>query len=75
MLSHFWVILVANDVRKIKPGKALYTCMLNEKGGVIDDLIIYYLSEHSFRLVVNAGNRSKDVNWIKEQAQEFGCIC
>ncbi len=47
--------LVANSVDKLqKPGKALYTCMLNDRGGVIDDLIVYFLAEDFFRLVVNA---------------------
>lgn len=65
--------LVANSVDKLKkPGKALYTCMLNEQGGVIDDLIVYFLSEDFFRLVVNAATREKDLAWIKEQAAAFG---
>ncbi len=64
--------LVANSVDKLKvPGKALYTCMLNDDGGVIDDLIIYYLSENFFRLVVNAATREKDVAWITQQAAPF----
>ncbi len=65
--------LLANSVDKLKlPGKALYTCMLNPQGGVIDDLIVYYLSDTFFRLVVNAATRSKDLAWIGEQAQAFG---
>ena len=64
--------LVANNVDKLqKPGKALYTCMLNPQGGVIDDLIIYFMSEDWFRLVVNAATRDKDLAWISEQAQAF----
>ncbi len=64
--------LVANSVDKLqKPGKALYTCMLNPQGGVIDDLIIYFLSEHFFRLVVNAATRDKDLAWIGQQAAAF----
>jgi aminomethyltransferase len=64
--------LVANSVEKLKlPGKALYTCMLNQRGGVIDDLIIYYLDEEFFRLVVNAATRDKDLAWITEQAKAF----
>lgn len=70
-ITDFLSYLIANDVRKIVVGKALYTCMLNEQGGVIDDLIVYYISEGHYRLVVNAGNREKDVNWIKEQAIAF----
>jgi len=64
--------LVANSVDKLKvPGKALYTCMLNDSGGIIDDLIVYYLSEDFFRLVVNAATREKDVAWITLQAAPF----
>ncbi|TWI09179.1 glycine cleavage system aminomethyltransferase GcvT [Aerolutibacter ruishenii] len=65
--------LVANSVDKLKvPGKALYTGMLNEQGGIIDDLIVYYRDEQFFRLVVNAGTRDKDLAWISEQARPFG---
>jgi aminomethyltransferase len=65
--------LVANSVDKLsKPGKALYTCMLNAQGGVIDDLIVYYLAEDWFRIVVNAATRDKDLAWIGEQAAAFG---
>jgi len=65
--------LVANNVDKLqKPGKALYTAMLNERGGVIDDLIVYFMSEDWFRLVVNASTRDKDLAWIGEQARAFG---
>ncbi len=64
--------LVANSVDKLqKPGKALYTCMLNEQGGVIDDLIVYFLGEDFFRLVVNAATRDKDLAWINAQAAPF----
>ena len=64
--------LVANSVDKLqKSGKALYTCMLNPQGGVIDDLIVYFLAEDFFRLVVNAATREKDLAWIGEQARAF----
>lgn len=64
--------MLANSVDKLhKPGKALYTCMLNAQGGVIDDLIVYFLAEDFFRLVVNAGTRDKDLAWIGEQAAAF----
>jgi aminomethyltransferase len=60
--------LLANDVARLKvPGKALYTCMLNEAGGVLDDLIVYYLDPQRFRLVVNAGTADKDLAWIATQ--------
>ena len=64
--------LLANDVDRLKvSGKALYSCMLNEQGGVIDDLIVYYLREDWFRLVVNAATRDKDLAWITTQAWPF----
>jgi aminomethyltransferase len=60
--------LLANNVDKLQaPGKALYSCMLNPQGGVIDDLIVYYFAEDWFRLVVNAGTAEKDVAWISQQ--------
>ena len=68
----FLRMLLANDVDKlVRPGKALYSCMLNESGGVLDDLIVYYLSDSWFRLVVNAGTRDKDLAWIRRHAREF----
>ena len=64
--------LVANSVDKLKkPGKALYTAMLDERAGVIDDLIVYFMAEDFFRLVVNAATRDKDLAWIQKQAQAF----
>ncbi len=65
--------LLANDVARLQqPGKALYSCMLNEQGGVIDDLITYFMAEDWFRLVVNAATRDKDMAWIRRQGKEFG---
>lgn len=64
--------LVANSIDKLqKPGKALYTCMLNENGGVIDDLIVYFLADDFFRIVVNAATRDKDLAWISRQVSGF----
>jgi aminomethyltransferase len=64
--------LLANDVAKLTvPGKALYSCMLNERGGVIDDLIVYYRDDSFYRLVVNAGTRDKDLAWIRSSASDF----
>ena len=64
--------LLANGIDKLKaPGKALYSCMLNERGGVIDDLIVYFLGEDFFRVVVNAATRDKDLAWIRKQAHAF----
>lgn len=64
--------LLANDVGKLKtPGKALYSCMLKEDGGIIDDLIVYFLEEAWFRMVVNAATTEKDIAWISEHAAGF----
>jgi len=65
--------LIANDVAKLTtPGKALYSCMLNQAGGVLDDLIVYFVEEGFFRIVVNAGTRDKDLAWMRPVAAQFG---
>lgn len=65
--------LLANDVARLtQPGKALYTGMLNASGGVIDDLIVYFMTEDFFRLVVNSATREKDLAWIGKHAQAYG---
>jgi aminomethyltransferase len=62
---------LANDVAKLDaPGRALYSCMLNERGGVIDDLIAYRLAGDAFRLVINAGTADKDIEWLRRLAGE-----
>jgi aminomethyltransferase len=64
--------LLANNADKITlPGKALYSAMLRPEGGVIDDLIIYFMTEQWFRIVVNAGTADKDIAWMKQQAAVF----
>jgi aminomethyltransferase len=64
--------LIANDVAKLADyGRALYTCMLQEDGGVIDDLIVYFVEDTRYRLVVNAATREKDLAWIRKQAEAF----
>jgi len=64
--------LLANNIESLQTaGKALYSCMLNEQGGVIDDLIVYYLDKQNYRLVVNAGTQEKDVAWMQKQAENF----
>jgi aminomethyltransferase len=66
--------LLANDVDKLKAsGKALYSCMLNPKGGVIDDLIVYRFTDTHYRLVLNAGTRDKDWFWLQTQSNSFAC--
>ena len=72
-VREFFSKLLANDVAKLTvSGKALYSCMLNEAGGVIDDLIVYFLTESWFRVVVNAGTRDKDLAWMRKLAPQFG---
>lgn len=72
----FFSKLLANDIAKIqgKPGKALYSCMLNERGGVIDDLIVYYLDDNHCRIVSNAATNEKDMAWLQGQAQAFSSL-
>ena len=69
----FLRFLLANDIDKVSAnnGKAIYSCMLNKNGGVIDDLIVYRLSDQHCRLITNAATNEKDVTWIKQQAQSF----
>jgi len=68
----FLSYLLANDVAKLQtPGRALYSCMLNEKGGILDDLITYFIHESFFRMVVNAATHDKDMAWITTQARAF----
>jgi aminomethyltransferase len=60
--------LLANNVDRLQlPGKAMYSCMLNEQGGVLDDLIVYFMAEDWFRVVVNAGTAEKDLAWMMRQ--------
>ncbi len=65
--------LLANDVARLKdPGKALYSCMLNESGGILDDLIVYRLDEQNYRVVVNAATAERDQAWISTHASAYG---
>jgi aminomethyltransferase len=62
--------LLANDVGRLAAdGKALYSVMLNEAGGILDDLIVYRLDPHRFRLVVNAATRARDLAWLSDHAR------
>ncbi len=64
--------LIANNIDKLQvAGKALYGAMLNEAGGVIDDLIVYYLDENSYRMVVNASTAVKDLRWMAERLADW----
>jgi aminomethyltransferase len=64
--------LLTNDIDQLSHnGKALYTCMCNEHGGIIDDLIVYQRASDNYRLVLNSATRDKDVNWIWSKSQGF----
>ena len=64
--------LLANDVAKLTvEGKALYSCMLNAEGGVVDDLIVYFLRDNHYRVVINSATREKDMAWIEQQAVNY----
>lgn len=63
--------LLANNIDRLSDGKALYTCMLNHEGGVIDDLIVYQINDQSYRLVTNAATHDKDIAWIAQHGQSF----
>ncbi|HAO15099.1 MAG TPA: glycine cleavage system aminomethyltransferase GcvT [Tenacibaculum sp.] len=58
--------VTSNDASKLTPGKAQYSCMPNNDGGIVDDLIIYMISDDEYMLVVNASNIEKDWNWISK---------
>lgn len=70
-IGHYLRRLLANNIDRLTNGKALYTCMLNEEGGVIDDLIVYKITDDCYRLVVNSATHDKDLAWMTHQAQEF----
>ena len=58
--------ITTNDASKLKPGAAQYTCMPNETGGIVDDLIVYRLADDKFMMVVNASNLEKDRKWVND---------
>ena len=61
---------LANDIARLeRPGRALYSCLLNERGGILDDLIVYFIGENQYRVVVNAGTAGKDLAWIEALRQ------
>ena len=68
----FLLRLIANNVDKLKlPGKALYSAMLNEAGGVVDDLIVYFIADGQYRVVINAGTAEKDLAWMAARLAEW----
>ena len=68
----FLLRLLANNVSKLKaPGKALYSAMLNETGGVVDDLIVYFVADGQYRIVINAGTAEKDLAWMAARQADW----
>ncbi len=66
--------LLANDVARLQQGQALYSCMLNENAGIIDDLIVYQRGTRGYRVVVNAATRDKDLAWMRKQLPAHGVV-
>lgn len=60
-----------NDVSKLYPGKAQYSAMCYPEGGIVDDLLVYMLSDESYMLVVNASNKEKDLDWLLKLNERF----
>ena len=69
----FLQYITSNDVEKLKPGQVQYTCMPNDTGGIVDDLLLYMLAKNSYLLVVNASNIRKDLDWINKN-NSFNCV-
>ena len=63
-----------NDASKLGIGQAHYSAMLYPEGAFVDDVIVHRLDEDDFLLVINAGTREKDVNWVRENAKNFDCV-
>jgi len=67
--------LLANDVGKLRtPGKGLYSCLLREDGGILDDLIVYRIDDAYYRMIVNAGTRAKDLAWIRARVRDLAVV-
>ena len=65
-------VLIPTDLGRLEPSKAMYSCLVNEQGGVVDDLFIYMRDTDDFFLVVNASRRETDLTWIREHAPSSG---
>lgn len=62
----------SNDIAVLDEGKVQYTCFPNDKGGIVDDFLVYHFSREKYLLVVNASNIDKDFNWLQEQNKSIG---
>lgn len=70
----FLQYVTSNDVSKLTPGKIQYSCFPNDKGGIVDDLLVYMVAEHDYLLVVNAANIDKDWNWVYGLSKKYEVI-
>lgn len=66
--------VLSNDVARIVPGGAQYSCLCNEDGGVLDDLFVYRLGGDNYLIVTNASNHQSDLEWLGRRSREFGVI-
>ncbi|MBI4549313.1 MAG: glycine cleavage system aminomethyltransferase GcvT, partial [Candidatus Omnitrophica bacterium] len=66
--------VLSNGLRKIGDGRALYSLLLNERGGVVDDVIVYQISPDHFFMIVNAATREKDWAWLEERRPASVCL-
>lgn len=68
----FLRLILTQDIDTIsRPGHALYSCMCNHSGGIIDDLIVYHLGPNQYRLVLNSATKLTDLTWLRQQIQNF----
>jgi aminomethyltransferase len=65
--ENFIQYVTSNDISRLRPGKAQYSCFPNGRGGIVDDLLVYYYEENKYLLVVNASNIDKDFAWLNKQ--------
>ncbi|MGI6571239.1 MAG: glycine cleavage system aminomethyltransferase GcvT [Caldicoprobacterales bacterium] len=63
--------ILTNQVSRLKNGQIQYAIMANQDGGTLDDVLVYRFSEHHYWVIVNAANRVKDINWMKQQTDRF----
>lgn len=68
--TRFLRLLLCGDVSRLKPGKGFYSCMLNEQGGVLDDLVVYRLAKDNYLMVVNAATANQDLDWLNKHKSE-----
>lgn len=64
--------ITSNDVSSLSDGRVQYSCMPNDEGGIVDDLLVYRFNEEKYLLVINASNIDKDVAWMTKQNEKFG---